>query len=517
MDSPVRGASPGLRDGTLGGFAWSLGGSGTQAILRIAVLAVLARLLTPADFGLLGAALIVVGLSEIFCFIGVAPSIIQRSELESRHVQVAWTLSLMLGLTTTALVYSAAPLIADFFRMNELVPVVHWISLVFILHAISLVGRALLQRDLEFKTLAICEFASFIVYAVVATILAMLGFGVMSLVGAYLASAGIQSFLILLVKPHPKALRIQMAAAGDLLGFGVGFSLNHLLSYLAKQGDNLVVGRWLGSSALGAYGRAYALMTAPVTVAGQVMDKVLFASICRVQDNKRRMSRAFRSVTAVVAVITLPVSAISFIAAQEVVLVLLGSEWTDVIAPFQVLAMGMFFRVAYKISGAVNRGVGVVYRMAWRQGLYVAIIVGGALIGQNWGLSGVALAVFSGVVAAYVLMTGLTLRILDLGWRELASILLAPLLLSLLTGLPAWFVAEMVRRAELNPVDSLLLIVASWALALAITLHLRLRWFLDHYTYNILDDLCARIPLGSRALAFILPQRNVQEILEDQR
>ena len=507
----MRSTSRGLREGSLSGFVWSLGGSGAQAVLRIAVLAVLARLLTPEDFGLLGAAIIVVGLSEIFCFIGVAPSIVQRSELEPRHIQTAWTISLLFGIATTVIIYASAPLIAEFFRMDRLVSVVQLTSLVFTFHGISLVGRALLQRNLQFKLLAICEFAAFIVYGIVGIVLALLDYGVTALVGAYLSSAVAYTALILLVQRHAMILRIERAAGSELLGFGVGMSLNNLLNYLARQGDNLVVGRWLGSSALGAYGRAYALMAAPVAIAGQVMDTVLFASVSRVQNDKPRMGRAFRSVTTVVAVMTLPVSALCVVAAPEIIHVLLGAEWSAVIAPFQVLALGMFFRVAYKIGGAVNRGIGAVYRMAWRQAVYAVIILGGSLLAQRWGLSAVAFAVLLGLAIVYILSTGLTLSLLEISWRELGIQLSAPLLLSIVAALPAWLVASAARAAEVSPLVSLLLTGVAWALVLEILLRLRVTWFIDPYTYGILRDMCARVPLGIAILSCVLPQGVVEK------
>jgi PST family polysaccharide transporter len=499
----------GLREGSLSGFVWSLGGSGAQAVLRVAVLAVLARLLTPEDFGLLGAALIVVGLSEIFCFIGVAPSIVQRSELEPRHVETAWTISLLFGIATTVIIYACAPLVGSFFRMKELIPVVQLTSLVFTFHGVSLVGRALLQRNLQFKILAICEFAAFLVYAIVGIVFALLDYGVSALVAAYLSAAAASTLLILSIQRHEMGFRIDSSACRELLGFGIGMSLNNLLNYLARQGDNLVVGRWLGSSALGAYGRAYALMAAPVAIAGQVMDTVLFASVARVQRDKPKMGRAFRSVTTVVAVKTLPVSALCLISAPEMIYVLLGPKWSLVVAPFRVLALGMFFRVAYKIGGAVNRGVGAVYRMAWRQAVYAAVILGGSLIAQYWGLSAVAFAVFLGLAIAYILSTGLTLSLLDIGWDELGILLSAPLLLSIVSALPAWVVVSAARAVGMPSIVSLLLTGLAWALALQIMLRVRAAWFVDSYTYGILRDMSARIPLASSVLSWVLPLESV--------
>jgi PST family polysaccharide transporter len=213
----------------------------------------------------------------------------------------------------------------------------------------------------------------------------------------------------------------------------------------------------------------------------------------------------------------LPVSLVTWIAAPEIVAVLLGPGWSEAIVPLQVLSLGMFFRVAYKIGGAVTRGVGAVYRMVWRQALYAIIVLGGGLIGQSWGLRGVALAVLLAVITNYLLMSGLSLRLLNLHWRELGSRLSKGALLTLIGGLPAWCVAEAVRPTHLPAILGLLLIGVSWAIVVVTVLRLKPTWFLDFYTYRIIEDLAARIRLGPTLLSVIMPPRTPVMLREKER
>ena len=139
---------------TLRGLFWMFLGKGTQAVLQVLVLGILARLLTPADFGLVSASLVVVGLSTIFSQLGIGPAVVQRSNLESRHLRTGFTISVLFSLALAGLICLFAPSFAGFFRLEGLTPVLRAMSLVFPFQGLSVVAESLLQRDLSFRRLA---------------------------------------------------------------------------------------------------------------------------------------------------------------------------------------------------------------------------------------------------------------------------------------------------------------------------------------------------------------------------
>src|SRR5574341_1094329 len=162
----------------LSGFAWTFSGTGVQVGLEMLVLVILARILTPKDFGIVSAAMVVVRLSEIFTQIGIGPAIVQRRTLDTIHLRTGFTISCISGLFLTGLISLFAPKISTFFQLNELIPVIQLISFGFLFQGMSLVAESLLQRELQFRWLSVIRSSCYAVYGIVGISLAFLEFGV---------------------------------------------------------------------------------------------------------------------------------------------------------------------------------------------------------------------------------------------------------------------------------------------------------------------------------------------------
>ncbi|MGH9954930.1 MAG: oligosaccharide flippase family protein [Nitrososphaeraceae archaeon] len=260
-------STQGLAQSALRGFYWTSLGTGVQAVLELLVLVVLARLLTPKEFGVFSAALVVVSITSIFSWFGIGWAVVQREVLEARHVRTAFTLSLLFSAAATGLIWLFAPSISSFFLIEGLTPVVRVMSLILLLQNASVVADSLLQRDLRFRSLSIIKVTALAVgFGAVGIILAMIGFGVWALVGAYLAKEFLKATILLIVQPHPKRPLIEAHTINELMVFSLGSTVTSVGNYLAVYGDSLVVGRWLGAEALGLYARAQQLMVAPAMV-----------------------------------------------------------------------------------------------------------------------------------------------------------------------------------------------------------------------------------------------------------
>lgn len=432
------------------GLFWVAFGRGGRAILQLLVLAILARLLTPADFGVVSAGMVVIGLSSIFSQLGLGPALVQRPTLEPRHVQAAFTASVFFGLLVGAGIWLAAPMAAAFFRIGAVEPVLRVLAWTFPLKGIAVVSESLLQRDFKFRWLANREVASYgLGYGLVGVTLAWIGAGVWALVGANMAQAALSTGLLVVARPPSIRLRIDRSALRELAVFGSGFTIAKIANHIALQGDNLVVGRWLGPAALGIYGRAYHLMASPASLFGDVLDNVLFPAMSKVQGQAERLATAYRRGISLVALVMLPASALLLVLAPELVHLLLGAKWSAVIAPFQILALGMLFRTSYKLSDSICRATGAVYRRAWRQGVYAFLVVCGAWLGQRWGLSYVALGVLGALITNFLLMAHLSLSVSGMTWGSFFLAHAAPLRLAATSSVVAWGVVTLLREWDL--------------------------------------------------------------------
>ncbi len=265
--------------------------------------------------------------------------------------------------------------------------------------------------------------------------MALLGRGVWALVAAQVTQVCVRSIVLLRAAPplfHPRPRRRWF---NELLGYGAGVSAARIGFTVANQIDNFVVGRWLGAIALGLDSRAFQLMSVPTALLGDVLDKVLFPTMARVQDDQRRLANAFLQGTAIVVLVTLPAGVIAAILAPDLVAVAFGSKWSALVPPFQVLALGMMFRTSFRLSDSLSRATGKVYRRAWRQVVFAGMVFIGALVGQRVGVTGVAAGVLAALFLNYVLMAHLALSVGQITWpRYLQSQLPAMRLTAVVGG-----------------------------------------------------------------------------------
>lgn len=442
----------GLAKRSIVGMFWTALSMGALAIAELVALLVLARLLSADDFGLYAAALVIIKFSAILEGLGVAPAIVQRPALEERHLRVGFTLSLLFSLSIASLVWILAPAIADLMHLADLAPVVRAGCAVFVCQGLSTVALASAQRALRFRWLAMVDAGAFAAgFVLVGLALGWLGFGVWALVGALVTQHFLRMLMLLTGQPHPKRPMLERRAMGELLYFGGGFTLARVLGYLASQADKLVVGRWLGAESLGLYSLSSQLMTAPAVIFGQILDRVLFPTMALVQQEPARLARAYRSGVAACALFALPSSVIVAIVAPELVLVLLGRGWEGIVLPLQILSLGMLFRTSYKLSDSGVRATGAVYARAWRQGVFAGAVIAGSLVGQMWGVGGVALGAVAALMINFLLMAQLSLRLTGLRWSEFFVAHVPGLALAAVIGTGAWALVDRLRALEVSP------------------------------------------------------------------
>jgi PST family polysaccharide transporter len=436
---------------------WTFSGTGVQMVVQLLAIMALGRLITPTEFGLMGAANVIIVFSQIVSQIGVGPAIVQRRELTPVHVRVAVTLSVALGLLLGALVYLGAPLIAAFYRIPALEPVLRAVAFLFPMDGLNTVAKSLLTRELRFRLYIVLDAGSYIVgYACVGVFLAWRGYGVWALVIANLAQEAVRTIAMYVATRHPLRPSFDLRAGRNLLTFGVGHSMAQIGTLLSQQGDNLVVGRWLGAAALGVYGRAYNLMVMPASAFGRIVNRVLFPVMAQVQNERHRLVNAYERGLAIVALASLPISAFLWVVAPEFIPVILGPAWGAVVLPFRLFSISLLFRMGSKISDACVKAAGVVYTWALLQFGYAALVVIGAIIGQRWGVGGVAVCVSIAMGCDWLSMAYLGRSVTGLRWTQFVAVHVPAALLALVIGGGAFAGAQAARSAHLGNIPVLL-------------------------------------------------------------
>ncbi|MFP7492491.1 lipopolysaccharide biosynthesis protein [Terribacillus saccharophilus] len=391
-------------------------GVGAQFIIQFVLLIVLARLLSPTDFGLVNTSVIIVTFLSIFSMAGVGQAIIQRSNIAEEHISTGFTISILLNSILAVITFSFSPLISQFFDMDELEIIVKTMSLIFIFQGLSTVAESIMTRDLKLNVLSKIQIVSYLLYAIVGITMALLGFGVWSLVSATLVQYGIRCILLLILQPHSKKMNINKQAFKDLFIFGGGFTLARIFNQIAVQGDNFVVSKFLGVQQLGIYSRAYQLMAVPVTLFGKILDVVLFSSMSKIQNDTFRLSQALLKGVSLVSILAIPSSFIFIYYSGTIIGFLFGSKWEGVIIPFSILAAGIFFRSSYKICDSLIQAKGAVYQRAKYQIVFATLVLITSAVGSIWGLNGVSIGVLISIIINYILMSNLALKLLNMSW-----------------------------------------------------------------------------------------------------
>lgn len=423
-----------------------LSGKAGIAVLRVISISVLARLLSPEDFGLVQAATIVTGFLELFSMFGIGPALVQFKNLNKEHISTAFTITMLFGGLLALLVWVTSGWIESFFYFDNLSKVLTALTLLFPIRSISSVSQSLLFRQLAYHKIAKAEFIGFLGYFIVSIIFSSLGFRFWSLVYGYYANYILLSVILFCFQPHSLKLSVSRKSLKELMSFGSGVTLTYFFNYIAMKGDYIIIGRFLGVGALGIYGRAYNLMAASASLFGHVVDMVSFTAMSKRQEDLEKLETAYRRSISMIALAILPFSIFAIILAQEIIDIFLGEGWSAAVIPFQVLASTLIFRISYKMSDALARAKGLVFQVAGRHIAYAFAVLLGSLIGQYYGLAGIAVGVAVAFIFHFFLMTQLTLKILpNLSWWVILRLFKPALFISFLLNANIFLITEIMR------------------------------------------------------------------------
>ncbi len=446
---------------------WSSLGLGATGLSQFVLLAAFARILSPVDFGVVTAALVVIGIGRVL-HSSIGPALVQRDELRREHVGAANLLACGSAVAMATAVCVAAPLAADFFRHELVAELLRAMSALYVVQALGVAPEALLQRDMRLRELAIAEVLGVVIGGLPFGIgMALLGLGVQAMAGAIIAQAAVKSAALVWMCSTRPAFATTRAAVREVTRFSFGVFVAGLCNYAASQGDNLVVGRAMPAAALGVYGRAVQLMSMPAMFLGEVTDRVAFPLLSRVQHDRAQLRLAYGRGVSLVACVMAPAAAASVALAPEIVRVVLGPGWDEVAPTFAVLSCGLVFRTGYKLSDMLARATGTVYARAWRQAIFAALLLLGAWIGSGGGTVGVACGVIVALAINYGLMAWLSLITTGMRWPEFFALHLRGLALATLLGSVCWGVGKAMRAAG---APAVVVLLASLLVAFAVFL-----------------------------------------------
>jgi O-antigen/teichoic acid export membrane protein len=476
------------RKSVVGGAA-AVSAQGAKFVVQTATTMVLARLLSPQDFGLLGMVVVVTGFLGLFRDAGLGMATIQRLEVTHEQTSTLFWINVAVGVVLAALCAASAPLLVAFYHEPRL----YWVAVVlgatFMFNGLAAQHSALLQRGMRFVTQAKIDVLSLTVSSATGIVMALLGCRYWSLVGMAIASSIVGAAALLLAVswvPGPPRLRCGIRS---MLHFGGLATCNSFVVYLAWNAEKLLLGRFWGADALGVYGRAFQLVTLPVQQLNTSITGVAFPALSRIQHDAKRLARSFLRGFSLLISATIPITITCALFAEEIVRIVLGAKWMAAAPIFRLLApVAVVFAVANPFSWLVM-SVGRIGRALSISASTTPLVIVGIVLGLSHGPKGVALGYSLAMTLLVIPIAAWSKLGTGITWSDLWGATKPPFLSGLLAG-GAGLLVKLTLGGRLPPMLYLMvglgLVLGVYAWALLIVMRQK------HVYMDVLSQLLPR-------------------------
>ena len=441
-------ASGSLRRAAFSGARWGGLASIVEQLGTVASTVVLARLLTPADFGIVTAATVAVGLFEVFTRLGFGAALVNRKTIDDRVASSTFWLALAVGLVVSGLVAFASPLLARAVGKPQAAPFIAVAGLVIAMGQVSRVSGALLARGLRFKAIYMTDIASIIAYSGTAIVLVVTtNLGPWAIIIGRVVGSFVLMVTRFVVGDWFPRLMFDGASIRDDLRFNLAFITNHLMAYGAKNADYWMLGQTASSAALGSYYVAYVLPSILRQRMTWLTGEILFPVLSRVRDEPDRMRRAYAEVMQFLSFLAFPALLGISLLSEPIVYVFFGPKWLAAVTPLSIVAVAAAIETVTQVASTIFVSQGTPGRSAIVNTIrLIALSVGLAVAAAVGGLESVALAVLVSTLVAFVVSQRILIRTIGATWTFLPKVLW-PVLLP--TGLMLIVVAS--RQTILPP------------------------------------------------------------------
>jgi len=390
-----------LKERSVHGGAVTMTAQAIKFVLQSGSTVVLARLLTPQDYGLIAMVTAISGFVALFKDMGLSMATIQKAEINHSQVSTLFWINVAVSLMLALILAVAAPIISWFYGEPRLTLIALALAGTFIFSGLTVQHQALLRRQMRFSTLAAIEIGSLVIGIVTAIVLALYGAGYWALVGLSASIALSNSILVWVLCGWRPGLPVRRAGVRSMLAFGGHLTAFGVVNYFARNFDNILLGRFWGASVLGLYGRAYNIMMLPISQIREPLNAIAIPVLSHIQNDPVRYKRYYIKLVTLLAFITMPLMVFLFICADQVIGLLLGSKWSGAIDIFKVLCAVAFIQPVTTTAGLVLVSLGQSKRYFTIGAISCIITVISFILGLPWGAIGVAAAY---TIASYVLL-----------------------------------------------------------------------------------------------------------------
>jgi O-antigen/teichoic acid export membrane protein len=346
-------------------FIWDFGGLIIKQGIFFGVSIILARLLTPADFGLVAMAMVFIAISEIFADFGLSSALIQNQDNTSRTYSTVFYFNLSIGVLLFVILWLAAPLLAEFYNHPDIVSLVRWLALSFIITGFNLVQHALLRKNIEFKKISRLAVLAHAASGIIAVVMAINGLGVYALVTQKLLGNAFGTVLLWVVSPWRPTAEFAWTELRKLRGFSMYILLSYIATRIVTQLENLVVGKVFSASTLGLFNRAGSLNTMVTSLSSSSISRVSFSLFSGLQHDPPRFISLYTKLLEVICFAVFVVSGFLFFSGHNIIVLLYGRQWLEAVPIFEILVLKSFTYPVSLLMLSVFWGAGKSKQSFW--------------------------------------------------------------------------------------------------------------------------------------------------------
>ncbi|OJF68812.1 polysaccharide transporter [Alteromonas sp. V450] len=419
-----------LKDSTINAVSWSVLLQSSSQVLNFTIGVFIARLLTPDDFGLVAMVLVFVSFSHLFADLGFASALIQKEKVNQIHYISCFWLNVAIGLLLSLLMFAASDWVARFYERPELTQISQSLSILFLLISATSVPKAKLLRSLNHKRVGIIELVSNLTAGVAALVCAFKGLSYWSLVIQLLVLNLLRLFLLFYVSKISLVFLFGYRELKQLLSFSVTVFVTKLIREGTSQLDKLLVGKYIDSTTLGLYSKAYSLMLFPIQNISRVVTNVMFPTFSKIQSDPERVGAIYLKCIGCISLLTFPILMGTAVVAPLLIEVIFGSQWLGMTIYLQFFCiLGLLLSIV-TVTGAVYLGLGrpdlQLKVNLFTQPLKLVCLS----IGVMFGMKGLMAGYFLSFVISVLLTWSVAMRLLNRSVNDVIKAILPTMLIS---------------------------------------------------------------------------------------
>lgn len=344
-----------LKHAAIGGVKWTSLSSAVGVLGQLIQMAILARLLDSNDFGLMGIAVVVISFSTIFLDMGMTNVIVQRNDITRKEMDSLFWFNVVTGAVLFLIIYVLAPVVASFYKEVALTSIIRWIACSFLIVPFELQFLALLQKELDFRSIAHRDLISRIIGLAAGITAAYCGMGVYALIVLHLSTIAVATIFIVPLgwKRYRPGIHFNPRELTRFMKFGSFVMGDSLINFFNRSIDNLLIGKWLGMGGLGTYNLAKNFTMRPYMIINPIITQVTFPLLAKCKDDAQLSRGIYKKTINYLSALNFPVYMFIALFSEEVVAVLYGGKWLEIVPVLRMLALGFMVRSIFNPMGAL--------------------------------------------------------------------------------------------------------------------------------------------------------------------